>query len=252
MIDTTAYLQRIYYGGSLEPTLSTLQTLHAAHMLSVPFENLNIHLGRPILLDETALFEKIVVQRRGGFCYELNGLFAVLLRALGFDVTLLSAGVARESGGFGPEFDHLALLVQIPDHAEMSLADVGFGDSFLLPLSFEEGLEQSQNSGIYRIVRDNDKWLTQQRKEQGMWENMYRFTLQPRELADFTDMCHFHQTSPESGFTRGRVCTLATPGGRITLGDTEFIITRGQEKTERELNEEEYKQVLHEYFGIVL
>src|SRR5689334_17036776 len=109
MLDIPTYLQRIAYRGSLQPTAATLRALHQAHMLAVPFENLDIHLGRPLLLDRPALFEKIVARRRGGFCYELNGLFAALLQALGFDVTMLSARVARTQGGFGPEFDHLTL-----------------------------------------------------------------------------------------------------------------------------------------------
>src|SRR5262245_39731528 len=110
-----AYLDRIDYHGSLDPTAETLRALHVAHLLAVPFENLNIGMGWPIVLDRDALFEKIVLRRRGGFCYELNGLFAALLRALGFDVTLLSAGVARAGGGFGPEFDHLTLRVTTDD-----------------------------------------------------------------------------------------------------------------------------------------
>src|SRR5437762_14222540 len=97
-----AYLQRINYRGSPEPNAQTLRELHRAHMLTVPFENLDIHLGRPITLGQAALFDKIVTRRRGGFCYELNGLFAALLRALGFDVTMLSARVARADGSFGP------------------------------------------------------------------------------------------------------------------------------------------------------
>src|SRR4051812_2868960 len=113
-MDVQAYLRRINYRGELAPTAATLRELHRAHLLAVPFENLDIHLGRPILLDEQALFDKIVAHRRGGFCYELNGLFALLLRDLGFEVTLLAAGVARADGGFGPEFDHLTLLVQSP------------------------------------------------------------------------------------------------------------------------------------------
>src|SRR6266540_1131840 len=105
-MDIQAYLCRIHYRGGLAPTAAILRELHRAHLLTVPFENLDIHLGRPILLDQEALFDKIVTRRRGGFCYELNGLFALLLRELGFDVTLLSAGVAHADGGFGPEFDH--------------------------------------------------------------------------------------------------------------------------------------------------
>src|SRR4051812_10193641 len=99
-LDVHAYLERIRYHGPLDPTAETLRRLQVAHLLSVPFENLSIHWGEPIELDDEALFEKIVVRRRGGFCYELNGLFATLLRALGFDVAMLSAGVEGSAGEF--------------------------------------------------------------------------------------------------------------------------------------------------------
>src|SRR5919199_4974405 len=114
-MDIQAYLERINYHGPLDPSAETLRELHVAHLLAVPFENLNIGMGWPIVLDESALFDKIVVQRRGGFCYELNGLFAALLRALGFHVTMLSAAVARRDGSFGPDFDHMALLVTLEE-----------------------------------------------------------------------------------------------------------------------------------------
>src|SRR5713226_8538960 len=112
-MDIKAYLKRINYRGSLAPTAQTLRELQVAHLLSVPFENLSIHSGEPVILEDEALFEKVVVRRRGGFCYELNGLFSALLQALGFDVRMLSAGVRRSSGEFGPEFDHMALLVTL-------------------------------------------------------------------------------------------------------------------------------------------
>src|SRR5919107_4778825 len=122
-MDVNAYLERIGYRGPLAPTAETLRRLHVAHLLAVPFENLSIHAGEPVVLDDDSLFEKVVGRRRGGFCYELNGLFAALLRALGFRVEMLSAAVAKPSGEFGREFDHMALLV----HAgERWLADVGF------------------------------------------------------------------------------------------------------------------------------
>ena len=130
-VDIARYLERITYHGSREPIVSTLQALREAHLLAVPFENLDIALRRAIVLDEASFWTKIVEHHRGGFCYELNGLFALLLRALGFQVDLLSASVARETGGFGPDFDHLTLLV----HLEQDwLADVGFGESFRQPL----------------------------------------------------------------------------------------------------------------------
>ena len=106
-MDVDAYLRRIGYCGSPRPTIGTLRALHVAHLATVPFENLSIHLGEPIVLDVEALFEKIVTRRRGGFCYELNGLFGAMLQALGFDATMLSAVVIGASGEFGPEFDHM-------------------------------------------------------------------------------------------------------------------------------------------------
>ncbi|HEY2737608.1 MAG TPA: arylamine N-acetyltransferase, partial [Thermoanaerobaculia bacterium] len=140
-MDVAAYLQRIRYRGLTAPDAETLQQLHEAHLLAVPFENLSIHRGEPIELAEEALFEKVVVRRRGGFCYELNGLFAALLRSLGFEVTMLSAGVLRANGDFSPEFDHMALLV---NHEERWLVDVGFGDLFRQPLRLDERGPQVQ------------------------------------------------------------------------------------------------------------
>src|SRR6266508_6966293 len=137
-MDTATYLRRIQYLKTIKPDAQTLHGLQLAHMLTVPFENLDIGLKRPILLDHEALWNKIVVNRRGGFCYELNGLFAWLLKEIGFQVTYLNARVFNREGELGIDFDHLALLVNIPNEPTRWLADVGFGDSFNLPLSFEE------------------------------------------------------------------------------------------------------------------
>ncbi len=247
-MDIRRYLERIDYHGSLEPTMATLQALHEAHMYTVPFENLDIGLGRTIRLDENALYEKIVEQRRGGFCYELNGLFARLLQTLGYRVDLLSAAVARAAGGFGPEFDHLTLLVHLE---EDWLADVGFGDSFRQPLRLQSELVQEQEWGRYRLVRDGQYWLTQEWHEE--WKPGYRFTLQPHVLDDFSEMCRYHQTSPESGFTKHSTCSLATHYGRITLSDLRLIITRNGTREERALaDQREYNTLLSEQFGIML
>ena len=125
MVDVAAYLDRIGYRGATDPTAENLRALQSAHLFSVPFENLDISLGRKITVQQESILNKVVGLRRGGFCYELNGAFAALLREFGFDVTLLSARVARANGGEGPEFDHLTLLVDV---AEPWLADVGFED----------------------------------------------------------------------------------------------------------------------------
>src|SRR6267378_5734849 len=143
------YLRRVGYFGEIEPTETTLRSLHRAHMFSVPFENLDISLGREIICDESRFLHKIVDERRGGFCYEMNGAFAALLRELGFQVTLLSARVGAGDGRDGPEFDHMALRVELE---EDWLADVGFGDSFVDPLRLEPGLEQEQFGHRYRLT----------------------------------------------------------------------------------------------------
>jgi N-hydroxyarylamine O-acetyltransferase len=233
-------------------------------MLAVPFENLSIHYSQPIVLRDEALFDKIVTRRRGGFCYELNGMFSWLLRLIGYDVALLSAEVAESDGSFSAPFDHLTLLVHQVDGADW-LADVGFGDSYRRPLRFEPHTEQDGGDGrIYRMYEsdmraagdgdDQRYWLVEQRTDaQPTWEPVYRFTLQPHALADFAARCHYHQTSPESHFTQKRICSLALPDGRISLSDLRLITRLHGVREERQLgSEDEYRAVLAERFGVVL
>ena len=250
-MNTQAYLQRINYTGPLDPTGETLRLLQVAHLLAVPFENLSIHSGEAIVLDDAALFDKIVHRRRGGFCYELNGLFAALLRALGYSVAMLSAQVANARGKFGPDFDHMALLVTLDGRW---LVDVGFGDSFLEPLLLDERGEQVQGERAYRIDLDGAHLVLRQRTHGSDWKALYRFTLKPYEYSDYSEMCHFHQTSPASHFTRARICSRATPEGRITLSDMRFITTdAGGRRQERLLsNQQEYAMILREQFGILV
>jgi N-hydroxyarylamine O-acetyltransferase len=250
-VNVQVYLDRIGYRGSLVPTAETLRALHVAHLQAVPFENLSIHTGQPIVLEEEALFEKVVTRRRGGFCYELNGLFAALLRALGFEVDLLAAGVARAGGAYSPDFDHVALAVSL---TEGWLVDVGFGDSFREPLRLGERREQAQGERAYRIdEKEPHLALLQREGVESAWEPQFRFTLQPRALSDCAAMCLYHQTSPQSHFTQKRICSLATPEGRITLSDLRLIITRSGVKQERILeSEEEHAATLRELFGIVV
>jgi N-hydroxyarylamine O-acetyltransferase len=250
-LDVNAYLERIKYNGSLAPTAETLRDLQIAHLLAVPFENLNIHTKQPIVLEDDALFTKIVEHRRGGFCYEANGLFAALLRALGFKVEMLSAEVAKTEVGFGSNFDHMTLMVSLDNRW---LADVGFGDSFIEPLMLDERGEQRQGSRAYKIVHDNDYLILMQRENEDEWKAQYRFTLRPYEYADYSEMCRYHQTSPQSHFTQRRICSRATEEGRITLSEMRFITTsKNGERKERILTSQtEYDAVLREHFGIVM
>jgi N-hydroxyarylamine O-acetyltransferase len=249
-MNTESYLKRINYDGPLTPTAETLRDLQVAHLRNVPFENLSIHKGEPIVLSDEALFTKIVEQRRGGFCYEMNGLFAALLRALGFEVSMLAAGVVHSEGVIGPEFDHMTLMVTLD---ERWLVDVGFGDSFMEPLLLDERGEQVRANGRYRIV-ESGKYLMLERADGADWKRQYRFTLQPHEFADYEEMCRYHQTSPESHFTKGRICSRATRDGRVTLSDMRLITTSGLgQRQEQQLEaQEEYDRILREQFGIVM
>lgn len=248
-MNVEAYLQRINYHGSHEPTPETLRALQVAHLRAVPFENLSIHHAEPIVLDEEALFTKIVERKRGGFCYECNGVFAGLLRALGFEVAMLGAGVAHREGGFGPNFDHMALMVTLADRW---LVDVGFGESFVEPLLLDSRDEQVQGTRAFRIVDEDGYLVVMRRTDQGAWEPQYRFTLQPYEFSDYEAMCHFHQTSPESHFTNNVMCSLATEDGRITLSGMKLITTSGSQRDEQTVDQAEYDRILRDHFGVVI
>ena len=235
MIDVDAYLARIGYDGPREATPAALRELHVRHLRSVPFENLDIHWKRPIVVDVDKFFHKIVREHRGGFCYELNGAFGALLRELGFDVQLLSGRVMSANGQFGPEFDHMALLV----NGEW-IADVGFGESSLVPLRVD-----GTPDGNYRVVDGQYQSL-----QDGEWVTEYLFTLDPRELHEFAPMCDFQQYSPESAFTKKKVCTLATPDGRITLTADRLIVTKNGVREERPVAADEWESLLYETFGV--
>ena len=248
---TASYLERIGFRHrqtDLAPTLELLSALHLSHLYAVPFENLDIALDRPIELDFAALYGKIVTRRRGGFCYELNGLFAWLLESLGFKLSRLSARVCGDEGP-GPEFDHMLLLV---DLGEPWIADVGFGDSFLEPLPLDSSPRQ-QSDGHYRLRRDGDAWTLDQRRGGSDWAPQYVFTLDEHSLGDFHPMCQFQQTSPASPFTRKSVCSRATPEGRVTLSNGRFIVTANGQREERAVRDiGDYRALLRAHFGFNL
>lgn len=252
-MNVQTYLERINYNGPLVPTGETLRQLQVAHLLAVPFENLSIHAREPIVLEDEALFRKIVSRRRGGFCYELNGLFAALLRALGFEVAMLSAQVANAEGDFSRDFDHMALMVQID---ERWLVDVGFGDSFVEPLLLDKRDSQVQGDRAYRVVVAGERQLVMQRNDvvtSDEWKPQYRFALKPYQYSDYAEMCEYHQTSPLSHFTKARICSRLTPQGRITLSDMGLITTEGGERRERPVaSQEEYADILRQHFAIVM
>jgi N-hydroxyarylamine O-acetyltransferase len=253
-MDVTAYLSRIDHTGPVKPDVQTLHELQQAHLLAVPFENLDIGWKRLIRLDLESLWEKIIVQRRGGFCYELNGLFAHLLKSIGYDVTYLNARVFNSNGEPGINFDHLALLIQSPDAPIRWLADVGFGDSFHRPLNLDERAEQMQGLRAYRLEETPAGYISWQRNYDGIWERQYFFDLQPHKFPEeYESACLYHQTSPRSSFTRGAIISRATRDGRITLEERRLIITKDGQRSEQPVRDQaEYHQLLKQHFGVTL
>src|ERR1700752_1411875 len=249
-----AYLNRLHYFLPVKPDAETLRGLQIAHMMNIPFENLDIGLKRPIKLGKEALWNKIIIQKRGGFCYELNGLFAWLLKQIGFDVTYLNARVFNHAGELGINFDHLALRVKIPGESTHWLADVGFGDSFNEPLRMEDRDEQVQGLRAYRLEQTSKGYIVWQKNYDGSRDRHYFFDLQPHQFPDeYEAACLYHQTSPASSFTRESIISRATPVGRVSLEDGWLIVTTNGRREKRPLaDKEEYQALLKEHFGIEL
>ena len=269
------YLGRIHYTGAIEPTIDALKELQRCHMLSVPFENLSVFGKEEIVLSKDWLFDKVMRRLRGGYCYELNTIFSLLLDYFGFKYERHAGQVfSRKSGRIAPTLGHMILVINIED--ELWLSDVGFGDGHLTPLRigcFPK--EQEQQSGTYRIRKDGDQYFYEEKvkiivdvfgREENEKENFYtdigwsprfRFDLIPRKIRDFHEGLLFHQTDPKSVFTHDRICTMAKPWGRITLSGKKVITSTylGDNKVRKEIKEllggeEEIVKELEEKFGI--
>ncbi|MEU4032649.1 arylamine N-acetyltransferase family protein [Streptomyces collinus] len=261
-----AYLRRLGATRPQRPTTEALRELHLRHLRTVPFENLSIHLGEEIVLEEKRLLDKVVEGRRGGFCYELNGAFGALLTALGYEVRLLAARVHGDGGRLGIPYDYLALRVRTSDGGDW-LADVGFGAHSHWPLAFAEGGEQRDPGGVFRVAQagpDDAGVLGGGEADPADGADLdvvrdgrpqYRLETRPRALGDFAAGAWWHSTSPQSHFTRSLVCSRVTEdGGRITLaGRTLTTTAPGGRKDARELGtDEEVLAVYRDRFGIGL
>ncbi|MGW0609831.1 arylamine N-acetyltransferase family protein [Streptomyces sp. NPDC002788] len=259
-----AYLRRLKVEQPAWPTVDALRELHLRHLQTVPFENLSIHLGEEIVLEETRLLDKVVGARRGGFCYELNGSFGALLAALGYDVAMLAARVYGDEKRLGIPYDHLALRVRTVDGGDW-LADVGFGAHSHLPLAFGDRGEQEDPAGTFRIVEagpdaagvrgGHDAAEAADLDVIRDGRPQYRLEVRPRALGDFVAGAWWHSTSSVSHFTRSLVCSrLTREGGRITLSGRRLTVTAADgTREERELGtDEEVLGVYRERFGIEL
>ncbi len=242
---TMAYLSRIGMPTQVgPPNVALLRELHLCHLRSVPFENLSIHLGEPIILTDDALVDKIVWRRRGGFCYELNGAFAALLDGLGFRVSRHAARVF-DDGRLGIPFDHLAVIVDLD---EEWLVDVGFGRHTHYPLRLDWPDEQDDPGGKFLILDAPDADVDVLRDG----TPQYRMERRARALDDFRIGAWWNSTSAESHFTRSLTCSLLTADGRLTLSGNRLIRSVGEERMETVLADAEILDAYRENFGFKL
>jgi N-hydroxyarylamine O-acetyltransferase len=241
------YCARIGYTGPREPTLSTLRALHRAHLLAIPYENLDIHLGLPITLEREATFTKLVDERRGGWCYEMNGLFGHVLETLGFTVRYLSGAVGRAEHGWRAQGNHLVLLVTLD---RPWIADVGFGDGFLTPLPLEVG-HYRQDFLQYQITRDGPRWRVHNHQFGGA--DGFDFTLTARRIDDFANQCLELQTSPASSFVKSTVCERMLPTGIVMLRGATLREVRAEGVTTAVVeNAAAFDRILRERFDLAI
>ena len=248
MLDIPAYLERIGYSGSLAPDLATLNALHLAHATHIPFENLDILLGRQISLDLGSLQSKLIDARRGGYCYEHNTLFASVLREIGFSVTPLAARVRYRQTTLLPR-THMCLLVRL-DEADW-IVDVGFGgEGLLLPVPMTETPTQ-QYLWTYRVIEEPSGQRVLQSARGDSWTDLYAVSMEPQEHVDFEVANYYVSTHPRSIFVRTLTVQLPSPLRRQILRDRELIVeTEGSTTTDVIGSEQALLDVLRENFDL--
>lgn len=251
IFDLDSYFGRVNYRGGTDAGEETLHDLHTAHTLNVPFENLDVFYRKPIPLDEASLYNKIVKEKRGGYCFEMNGIFSFVLQRMGFNVTNLLARVIINGNQYTTK-THQAILVQAG--GRQWIADVGFGnDGIIAPLILEEGTEQRQFAHTYRLTKHSSFGYMLQKKQGDRYNPLYVFTLEECFPDDFLMSNHFTATFPGSFFLSMRMCTMPTPDGRITLTDSHFKVVKNDGVSERPIaDESDFKALSKEHFGLDL
>jgi N-hydroxyarylamine O-acetyltransferase len=252
ILNIDKYLERIKYSGSTEATEETLRELHVCHTLNVPFENLDVFYGRSPLLDEASLYNKIVLNRRGGYCFEMNGIFSIVLKKMGFMVTDLLARVTIDGLNYTSK-THQVLLVETGK--TRWLIDVGFGnEGIIAPLLLDNETDQKQFAHIYRVIKEQrfGGYLLQKMAGE-VYNSMYAFTMDRCYPDDFVMSNHFTANFPGSFFKMMRMCTMPTEEGRITLTDTHFKVVKNSNISETPIeNEDEFRRYLNKYFSLDL
>jgi N-hydroxyarylamine O-acetyltransferase len=249
-VDVDRYLARIAYDGERTPGVENLHALQLAHLLAVPFENLDVHARTGVHVERAWSLPKIVDRRRGGWCFECNGAFSALLEALGYDVTLHAAQVDQD-GRLGPPLDHLALVVRVG--GRRWLVDVGFGDAPLAPLDIDDPEPHDVAPRPARVaLGDGGAWVELFDRRDGAWTRLHRLDLAPRELAEFAPRSHELQTTPGLMWTERRFATKPlADGGRVFLfGDRLRLRSPDGAVTETPVAEADWDVALDRYVGM--
>ncbi|MBX2876642.1 MAG: arylamine N-acetyltransferase [Saprospiraceae bacterium] len=224
--------------------------LQKAHVLQIPFENLDIHADVPIELDIQRIYQKVILNKRGGFCYELNGLFYELLLHLGYEVRRVSARVYSVEKGYSPEFDHMALIVTIENQEYLS--DVGFGEFSFGPIALQCPSQQIDPRGLFHVDEHPDEYICISKdNEHAEKTPEYKFKPMARAFGDFHGMCQYQQDDPHSHFRAKPLISMATAKGRITLAGQELKIRRGQQVVVRKIeNHSAFSKAAWKYFRL--
>lgn len=244
------YLKRLGLRKRLKPNLSNLGRLQKAHVLQIPFENLDIHAQIPIELDIARIFQKVILNKRGGFCYELNGLFYELLTHLGYEVRRVSARVYSVEKGYSPEFDHMALIVTIENQEYLS--DVGFGEFSFGPIALQWPSQQLDQRGVFHVDEHPDEYICISKDDDKAEKTPeYKFKPIARAFGDFHGMCQYQQEDPNSHFRAKPLISMATAKGRITLVGRELKIRRGQQVVVRKIADDNaFTKAAWKYFRL--
>ena len=245
-MDVQAYFDRIGFAGPARADLQTLTALHRLHLQAIPYENFDVLLGRPVSLEPAAAFEKLVTRRRGGWCYEMNGLLGGVLEEIGFSVTRMAGAVMRTERGDVSLGNHLVLKVDLD---RPYIADVGFGDGILEPVPLTCGPHRSAGYD-FRLEDVGDAWLRFHNHDQG-GAPYFDFRLEPAAPEQLNATCQWLATSPDSIFVQTALAFRHTQGGITSLlGRTIRHIQPGQKTSELITSADEFVAVLQHEFGL--
>jgi N-hydroxyarylamine O-acetyltransferase len=248
-MDLAAYLGRIGHAGPVRPDLATLRAVHRAHLQAIPYDSLDVQLGRPLTIDPAAAYDKIVRRRRGGWCYEMNGLLGWALGEIGFSVTRMAGAAMRAERGDFTIGNHLVLRIDIPGEPAPWIADVGFGDGILDPFPLKPA-DLTAEGHRFRLEAMDDGWWRFHNHEFGGAKS-FDFTLPPADPALLAEKCAWLQSAPDSPFVLNLICQRWR-GGEVLqlLGRTYRQITPGVRNERTIASADEMVAVLKDDFAL--